>query len=60
MRTEILEFHGGLQPEDFLDWLATVEEIFEFKGVLEDKHVPLLATRLSGRATAEVDPEQTG
>ena len=33
MHTEILEFHGSLQPKDFLDWLATVEEILDFKGV---------------------------
>ena len=32
MRTEILEFHGSLRPEDFLDWLATVEKILDFKG----------------------------
>ena len=52
MRTEIPEFHGSLQAEEFLDWLATVEEILEFKGVPEDKRVPLVATRLRGRATA--------
>ena len=52
MRTEISEFHGSLQPEEFLDWLATVEEILEFKGVAENKRVPLLATRLRGRAIA--------
>ncbi|EEF47875.1 conserved hypothetical protein [Ricinus communis] len=41
-----------LQAEEFLDWLAMVEEILDFKGVLEDKRVPLVATRLRGRATA--------
>ena len=46
MRTEIPEFHGNLQVEEFLDWLATVEEIFEFKGVPENKRVSLVATRL--------------
>ena len=52
MRIEIPEFHGSLQPEEFLDWLATVEEILDFKGVPEDKRVPLIATRLRGRAKA--------
>ena len=51
MRTEIPEFHGSLQPEEFLDWLATVEEILDFKGVPKNKWVPLIATRLRGRAT---------
>ena len=52
MRTEILEFHGSLHPEEFLNWLATVEEILDFKDVPENKRVPLVATRLRGRATA--------
>ena len=51
MRTEIPEFHGNLQLEEFLDWLATVKEILEFKGVPTNKHVPLVAMRLRGRAT---------
>ena len=51
MRTEIPEFHGSLRPEEFLDWLATVEEILDFKDVPENKRVPLVATRLRGRAT---------
>ena len=52
MRTEILKCYGSLQPEEFLDWLATVEEIINFKVVPEDKRVPLIAIRLRGRATA--------
>ena len=45
MRTEISEFRGTLKPEEFMDWLATVEEILEFKGVPEGQRVPLVATR---------------
>ena len=52
MRIKIPEFHGSLQPEEFLDWLATAEEILEFKGLPANKHVPLVAMRLRGRATA--------
>ena len=52
MRTEITEFHGSLQAEEFLDWLATVKEILQFKRVPKNKRVPLVATRLRGRATA--------
>ncbi len=51
MRIEIPEFHGSLQPEEFLDWLATVEEVLEFKDVPEDKRVQLVATRFRSRAT---------
>jgi hypothetical protein len=28
----IPEFNGGLQPEEFLDWIAAVEKVLEFKG----------------------------
>ena len=52
MRTKIPEFHGNLQLEEFLDWLAIVEEILEFKGVPANKHMPLVAMRLRGRPTA--------
>jgi hypothetical protein len=36
-KLNIPEFNGGLQPEEFLDWIAAVEEVLEFKGVLEDR-----------------------
>ncbi|KAJ9566128.1 hypothetical protein OSB04_002094 [Centaurea solstitialis] len=53
MRIDVPEFDGeSLNPEGFIDWLATVEEVFEFKGVPEDKRVTLIATRLRGRASA--------
>ncbi|PKI53373.1 hypothetical protein CRG98_026252 [Punica granatum] len=52
IRTDIPEFQGGLQPKEFLNWLATVEEVLEFKGVPETKRVQLVATRLRGRVTA--------
>jgi hypothetical protein len=35
-KLDIPEFSGGMQPEEFLDLVATVEEILNFKGVLED------------------------
>ena len=52
MRTEIPEFHGSLQPKEFLDWLCTTEEVLELKRVPEEMKVPLVATRLQGRATS--------
>ncbi|PKI60920.1 hypothetical protein CRG98_018697 [Punica granatum] len=42
----------SLQPEEFIDWLSTIEEVLEFKGAPETKRVQLVATRLCGRATA--------
>ncbi|XP_076902401.1 uncharacterized protein LOC143557144 [Bidens hawaiensis] len=53
IQTDIPEFDGtSLDPEGFNDWLATIEEVFEFREVLENKRVPLIATRLRGRASA--------
>jgi hypothetical protein len=51
-KLDILEFNGGLQPEEFLDWIAAVEEVLEFKGVPEDRRVSLVATKFRGRAAA--------
>ena len=50
MRTEIPKFHSSLQPEEFLDWLPTVKEILEFKGVPTNKHVPLVEMRHGGNS----------
>ncbi|KAK1414879.1 hypothetical protein QVD17_30640 [Tagetes erecta] len=53
LKVDIPEFDGvNLNPEGFIDWLTTVEEVFEFKEVQEDKRVSLIATRLRGRASA--------
>ncbi|KAF9614589.1 hypothetical protein IFM89_019372 [Coptis chinensis] len=47
---EIPEFHGGLLAEEFLNWLGTVKEVLDFKEVPENKKVPLVATKIRGRA----------
>lgn len=44
-KLDIPEFHGSLQPEEFLDWIGAVEEILEFKEVPDNKRVSLVATR---------------
>ena len=51
MRTEVPEFQGNLQPEEFLEWLEIVEEILEFKNV-PDNAKALVVTWLQGRAAA--------
>ena len=42
----VLECEGKLDPDEFLEWLHTVERIFEQKAVQEDKKVKLVALRL--------------
>ncbi|GJR80379.1 putative nucleotidyltransferase, ribonuclease H [Tanacetum coccineum] len=54
--THPLNTEGLIQKLDdlkgFIDWLVTVEEVFEFKEVPENKRVSLIATKLRGRASA--------
>jgi len=42
----IPKFEGQLDPNLFLDWLQNIERIFEYKDVLDDKNVNLLALKL--------------
>jgi hypothetical protein len=51
-KLDIPKFNEGLQPEEFLDWIAAVEEVLNFKGVPEDRRVSLVATKFRGRAAA--------
>jgi len=45
-KVEIPEFEGKLDIEEFLDRLHTVECVFKYKDVQEDKKVKLVALRL--------------
>ncbi|KAF7137217.1 hypothetical protein RHSIM_Rhsim07G0165900 [Rhododendron simsii] len=51
-KLDIPEFKGCSQPDEFLDWVAAVEEILEFKEVPLDKRVSLVATKFRVRAAA--------
>jgi len=37
IKIDIPDFEGNLQPDDFLDWLETIEHVFECKEVTEEK-----------------------
>ena len=45
-KVEIPEFQGSLKPEDFVDWLNTVERVFDYYEVMDEKKVKLVAIRL--------------
>ncbi|KAG7532368.1 Zinc finger CCHC-type [Arabidopsis thaliana x Arabidopsis arenosa] len=51
-KLDLPEFTGGLQAEEFLDWINTTEELLEFKEVPDHMRVSLVATRFRGRASA--------
>ena len=46
VRIDIPEFEGQLGPDLFLDWLHTIERIFEYEDIPEDKKVKLVALSL--------------
>ncbi|XP_052290298.1 uncharacterized protein LOC127900023 [Citrus sinensis] len=52
LRIDIPEFQGSGRPEELLDWINAIEEVFKYKEVLENKLVLLAATRFRGRAAA--------
>ena len=45
-KVEFSEFEGKLDLDEFLEWLHTVERIFEYEEVPDDKKVKLVAPRL--------------
>ena len=53
-KLDIPKFSGGIQPEKFLDSVATVEDILDFKGVPEDRRVSLVVTKFRDKAAPPV------
>ncbi|VFQ73778.1 unnamed protein product [Cuscuta campestris] len=45
-KVDILTFEGKNDPDEFLKWLETVERVFDFKDVPEEKKVKLVALKL--------------
>ena len=50
----VLEFHGSLQLEEYLNWVCTIGEVLDFEEVPEIKKVSLVATRLWGRSVTRL------
>lgn len=44
-KVDIPEFERKSQPDEFLDWIHTVERVFDFKEVPEDRKVELVALK---------------
>ena len=45
MKVDIPEFEGKMQPDDFIDCLITVERIFDFKDVPDNRKVKIVAIK---------------
>uniref|UniRef100_A0A0D3CXQ2 Retrotransposon gag domain-containing protein n=1 Tax=Brassica oleracea var. oleracea TaxID=109376 RepID=A0A0D3CXQ2_BRAOL len=51
-KVDVPEFHGGPRGEALLDWIATVDEILEYKQVPEEKCVSFVAMKFRGHAAS--------
>ena len=45
-KVDIPEFEGQLDPDLYLDWLRTVEGVFDYKDISNEKKVKLMALKL--------------
>jgi len=50
-KVKIPEFEGKLDLDEFLEWLHTVERVFDYKDIPDEKKVKLLALRLQRYAS---------
>jgi len=50
-KVDMPKFEGQLGPDLFLDWLWTVERVFDYKDIPEDKRVKLVAWKLRNYAS---------
>ncbi|GKV36628.1 hypothetical protein SLEP1_g44736 [Rubroshorea leprosula] len=51
IKIDIPDFEGRLQPDEFIDWLHTVERVFELKDIPDNKRVKLVAIKLKKHAS---------
>ncbi|XP_021984748.1 uncharacterized protein LOC110880548 [Helianthus annuus] len=51
VRVEIPEFHGKAQPDEFIDWLSTVERVFELRDIPDNLKVKVVAIKLRNYAS---------
>ena len=45
-KVDIPEFEGKLDPDDFLEWIQTVERVFEYKEIPDEQKVKVIALKL--------------
>ncbi|KAK0594953.1 hypothetical protein LWI29_002093 [Acer saccharum] len=50
-KVEIPEFEGKMQPDEFIEWLNTVDRIFKYQEVPEHRKVKLVAIKLRKHAS---------
>nr|GEV46030.1 hypothetical protein CTI12_AA531400 [Tanacetum cinerariifolium] len=43
IKVDIPEYDGKLDPDEFVEWLRTVERVFDYKQTTEDNKVKIVA-----------------
>ncbi|GKC78952.1 hypothetical protein Tco_1129726 [Tanacetum coccineum] len=51
LKIEIPEFTGKVHPDDFIDWLSTVERVFDVRDIPDKLKVKLVAIKLRQHAS---------
>ncbi|GKA40297.1 hypothetical protein Tco_0732890 [Tanacetum coccineum] len=51
LKIEILDFTGKVHPDDFIDWLSTVERVFDVQDIPDKLKVELMAIKLRKHAS---------
>ena len=51
LKVEIPDFEGMMQPEEFVDWLNTVERIFKYGDAPKNRKVKLITIKLKKHAS---------
>ena len=51
VKVDIPDFEGKSHPDDFIDWLHTVERVFEIKNLSDEQKVKLVAIKLRKNAS---------
>ena len=51
MKVDIPKFEEKMQPDDFIDWLTTMERIFDFKDIPYNREVKIVAIKLRKHAS---------
>ena len=46
IKIEIPDFHGNAQPDEFIDWLSTVERVFDLRDIPDHLKVKLVVIKL--------------
>ncbi|KAL3518508.1 hypothetical protein ACH5RR_021097 [Cinchona calisaya] len=51
VKVDIIDFEGQIHLEDFIDWLASAKLVFNYKSILENKKVKIVAIKLKKYAS---------